>query len=224
MDTMSLNARLRELRKTLGYTQEKMGEICGIKKSAYSMIENGHSHLSDRNKQVLIETLFINESWLEEGTGEMFRSKRAMFENSDRIRAARKEVRMVPVFGMDTVGRQLSPKESIGYIQKYIPFMCADTNDLAAIVAGNNMAPSFPAGAIVLLSKVEDWHTFIEFGQVYVIVLKDGRRLLREIRSHKDNKKVELHSRNKAYEPGVLPLKLVSDIFLVKAVYCQMSD
>ena len=203
----------------MGYTQEKMGQICGIKKSAYSMIENGHSHLSLRNRHMLLEALSVNECWLDEGVGDMFSSKRPIFENPDKVMAARRQMRMVPLFNMDMVGRSFAPHESLRHIQRYVPFMHTGPDDLAAIVAGNNMAPTLPAGSVVLLSRVYNWQTFIEFGQAYVIVLRDGRRLLREIRRYKQRDKIVLHSKNEACRPSVLPLKLVTDIFMVKAVY-----
>ena len=76
---------MRLLRKTLGYTQEKMGVICGIKKSAYSMIENGYTQLSARNRQFLIDTLGVNMLWLDEGEGEMFGSESSVYENIDAL-------------------------------------------------------------------------------------------------------------------------------------------
>ncbi|MDE7356422.1 MAG: helix-turn-helix domain-containing protein [Rikenellaceae bacterium] len=221
---MPLNDRLRDLRKALNYTQEKMGDICGIKKSAYSMIENGHTHLSKRNLQTLLDTLDVNEAWLVSGEGDMFHSKRAIYEDADKIKAARKDMKMVPVFSMDIVGHEITNgRESVNYIQKYLPFVGAGVDDVATVVSGNSMAPMLPAGSVVLLRQVACWQSFIEFGQTYLIVLNDGRRFVREVRRHEDPDKFMLHSKSESYESSELPIRMIVDMFLIRAVYYEMT-
>lgn len=224
---MSIHARLSLLRKTLGYTQEKMGVICGIKKSAYSMIENGYTQLSARNRQFLIDTLGVNMLWLDEGEGEMFGSESSVYENIDeRAKYARGEAKIVPLYNFDTVGRLPDPDGKSEYIRGYVSFDGAENDDVAATVVGNGMSPSIPAGAVVLLRRVQDWNAII-YGKAYLIILDDGRRLLRRICRHTDTRKSESHfllrATNRAFEPGTLPIKMISAIFAVKAVYRSMT-
>lgn len=97
---------------------------------------------------------------------------------------------------------------------------------MAATVVGNGMSPSIPAGAVVLLRRVQDWNAII-YGKAYLIILDDGRRLLRRICRHTDTRKSESHfllrATNRAFEPGTLPIKMISAIFAVKAVYRSMT-
>lgn len=223
---MSIHARLRLLRKTLGYTQEKMGVICGIKKSAYSMIENGYTQLSARNRQFLIETLGVNMVWLDEGEGDMFGPESSVFENIDeRAKYAREQARIVPLYNFDTVGRLPDPDGNSRYIRGYVAFDGAEHDDVAFTMVGNSMAPTMPAGAVVLLRRLQDWNAVV-YGKPYLIILDDGRRLLRRICRCPDAKKSESHfllrATNRAFEPGMLPIKMISAIFAVKAVCCDV--
>lgn len=81
---MLITNRLRQLRKSLDLTQQNMGKLCGISKSAYSMIENGRSKLTMRNRALIIDALNVNESWLDTGTGDMFISGRKPSKSLDR--------------------------------------------------------------------------------------------------------------------------------------------
>ena len=66
------NERFKALRKYLGYTQEKMGEILGITKAGVSLIETGANSLSDRHIKMLSVTLGVSEEWFKTGDGDMF--------------------------------------------------------------------------------------------------------------------------------------------------------
>lgn len=67
--------RLKELRGTLHLTLEKFGERLGVTKSAISRIENGTIALTDQMCRSICREFGVNESWLREGTGEMFVQK-----------------------------------------------------------------------------------------------------------------------------------------------------
>lgn len=63
---------LKEIRKKLNMTQAEIAKVLNIKQSTVSMIENGNSELTERNKTVLCEKLNVNPYFLENGNGEMF--------------------------------------------------------------------------------------------------------------------------------------------------------
>ena len=86
-DIRILCDRLRMIRSELSMTQEDMARIIGIGKSALSMIETGRASLSERNRNILIQTLNVNPEWLESGTGAMFNEQfpeRTFLKGSDR--------------------------------------------------------------------------------------------------------------------------------------------
>lgn len=66
-----MNERIKELRKTLGMTLEKFGERLGVKKAAVSKWENG-DNVSDSMFKSICREFNVNETWLRDGTGNMF--------------------------------------------------------------------------------------------------------------------------------------------------------
>lgn len=66
-----INTRIKELRKALGYSQEKFGELLGITKSGVSDIESGRRDVTEKHI-IMLKNNNVNEEWLRNGTGEMF--------------------------------------------------------------------------------------------------------------------------------------------------------
>lgn len=69
--------------------------------------------------------------------------------------------------------------------------------ELATEVVGDSMAPGFPAGARVLLKRVQ---ATIAWGEVYVLDTSDGQMLKRILPTENENE-WELRSDNPAYPP-----------------------
>ena len=69
---MNENDRIRQLRKSLDYTMEVFGSKLGVTKVAISNIENGNRNVTDQMRKSICREFNVNESWLREGTGEMF--------------------------------------------------------------------------------------------------------------------------------------------------------
>lgn len=69
-----MNERFRELRIALGYSQQKMGEVLGLSKSGVSEIESGRRNVTEQHIIMMKNCVefHVNETWLREGTGEMF--------------------------------------------------------------------------------------------------------------------------------------------------------
>ena len=111
------------------------------------------------------------------------------------------------------------------YIIDYIPFKDAKSEDICVPIFGNSMAPTYCAGATVLLHPVRRWQEFLELGQVYMIVLQDNRRIIKELRSSQEDRKTQYLcvSHNPTFDPVELPKSMIKQVFLVKAVYSKTS-
>lgn len=74
----TINERLRQARKALGLTAEKLGEIIGYKQSTISMIENARhpydnpEKIADSYIRLFVFAFNVNENWLRTGAGDMF--------------------------------------------------------------------------------------------------------------------------------------------------------
>ncbi len=68
---MTINERIRELRKSLKYSQSEFGERITFKKSAVCRLESDGYAVSDRSIQLICTAFHISEAWLRYGEGDM---------------------------------------------------------------------------------------------------------------------------------------------------------
>lgn len=69
---MTINDRIREVRKALGLTQVEFGERVGIVQGHLTSIENGKKNVTEKTVKVICATFSVSERWLRTGIGEMF--------------------------------------------------------------------------------------------------------------------------------------------------------
>ncbi len=69
---MTVNERVREIRKAKKLTLEKFGEKLGVGKTAISSIEHGINGVTDQMIKLMSKEFSVNENWLRTGDGEMF--------------------------------------------------------------------------------------------------------------------------------------------------------
>lgn len=133
------------------------------------------------------------------------------------------DYRLVPMYNMDARGGfgDNDEVDTAEYIIDYIPFKNAKSEDICIPVSGSSMIPTYAPGTVVLLHEISQWREFIEYGQIYVIILKDKRRLLKEVRKCEGNHKENFLciSHNPAYDPVELPKDMIFKVFLVTATY-----
>ena len=69
---MTINERMRLIRKTIKLTQEEFGNRLGVSFAAVSMTEGGKNGVSDRIVRDMVREFAVNEGWLRTGEGSMF--------------------------------------------------------------------------------------------------------------------------------------------------------
>lgn len=67
-----MNERIKELRKSLGLTQEKFANRIGIKRNTLANYEIGRNEPIDGIVFSICREFNVNEEWLRTGEGEMF--------------------------------------------------------------------------------------------------------------------------------------------------------
>lgn len=67
-----LNERIKELRKSLGITQEKFANRINIKRNTLANYEIGRNEPIDAVISLICREFNVNENWLRYGEGEMF--------------------------------------------------------------------------------------------------------------------------------------------------------
>lgn len=87
--------RIKQVRKSLGLTQQEFGSRIGIKKASISTIESGKSNPSAQTLLSICREFGVCEEWLRDGTGEMFQEQAtatACSSINERIRYLRNDV------------------------------------------------------------------------------------------------------------------------------------
>ncbi|MDR1674973.1 MAG: S24 family peptidase, partial [Tannerella sp.] len=99
----------------------------------------------------------------------------------------------------------------------HVPFVGAQKDDICVHVTGNSMMPTYSSGSLLLVRKVEGWMEYFGYGLCYVLFLKDGRRILKEIqKSEIDHQRyvlcVSYNPKNPSEE---LPRDFIVDVYKV---------
>lgn len=162
---------------------------------AASMSNGAVSKMGDNTRRKILDQISaaypqLNMDWLLKGEGEMLKQKNEIrlepTATSDSP-AKVSEYRLVPLIQIDSVGGIHSPNSldfSEQYVIRRMPFTEAQEGDVAILQSGNSMYPTIPAGSALLIRQVVDWQEYFGYGNIYVLWLRDGRRITKEIRRY----------------------------------------
>lgn len=70
-----MKERIKQLRNTLGLTQEKFAERLGVKRNTIATYEIGRNEPIDAVISLMCREFNVNENWLRNGEGEMFKER-----------------------------------------------------------------------------------------------------------------------------------------------------
>lgn len=166
-------------------SQKEIGEKMGITNRSYlSQLVNAATpsvEIVNKFTEIAPE---ISVSWLLTGEGEMLNNS----EKPDtQANVPTSDYRLVPLVNIDSVGGLHSTNlidNSEQYIIKMMPFSEAREGDVAILQTGNSMYPTIPAGSALLIREVADWREYFGYGNIYVLLLRDGRRITKEVRRY----------------------------------------
>lgn len=183
------NGNVKAFAKNINVSQQSLNRIFCIDK------RNGkYPSVSNEIKQGIIDAYGKDEIWFisDKGTpilygeGEMLKGE---VQEPVAIKPDFKEesYHLVPLVNIDSVGglhsqNMITPSEE--HIVKLIPFTEAREGDVAIIQSGNSMTPTIPPGSVLLLREVPEWREYFGYGNIFVLWLKDGRRVTKEIRRY----------------------------------------
>jgi transcriptional regulator with XRE-family HTH domain len=71
----TINRRILEVRKELGLTQKEFAERIKVSRGYTGVLEATNREINDRIIELVCVNCGVNEKWLREGTGKMFKEK-----------------------------------------------------------------------------------------------------------------------------------------------------
>lgn len=72
---MSIGDRIKQVRLSVGLSQEKFGEIIKVSGAAVSRLESGNNNASEQTRSLICSNFNIREEWLRTGEGDMLVSR-----------------------------------------------------------------------------------------------------------------------------------------------------
>lgn len=190
-------------RKANKLTQKDAAEYFGCGQGFISQIETGTSQIPSH----FISKILANSSF-----------DKSMINMDEE--APSSDYRLVPLINIDAVGGMRTGNDSIDeqeYVIGRIAFSGAQEGDKCLRITGHSMEPACPPGSVVLIREVERWNDYFGFGNIFVVLLDDGRRVLKQItKSEEDPKKyVRCVSFNKEYPEEDLPKSMIAGVWKV---------
>jgi transcriptional regulator with XRE-family HTH domain len=231
-----VSTNIRTLRKQMGYTQEQFAERINIKRSLLGAYEEGRADPRLNNLQNMATEFGITVDLLL--TRDLSRMSREEIQKLARKEAAapkeRLKVLSITVDKNDRENIELVPqKAAAGYLNGFadpeyledlprfqLPMLPQTGTYRAFEISGDSMLP-LPSGAIIIGQYVDSVQD-VRDGKTYVFVTsKEGVVYKRAYRNEKGSS-LTLVSDNTAYDPFIVDLSEVLEIWEAKA-YISMQ-
>lgn len=82
---------------------------------------------------------------------------------------------------------------------------------------GASMEPEINNGDVVVLQEVQDWDSYMTFGETYAIATRNNLRTIKKVRKGSDNDHLLLVPVNKEYDEQEIPKNMILKVFRVLA-------
>lgn len=204
--------RVKHLRISLGLNSGEFALKAGIDPRNYSSIETGKRAIGDRVMRDICNAFDVNIDWLLTGEGEMLKE-------SPFITSPNSVIRYWPEL-IATGGDRIvfNAEQRSGFQEMRLPNF-TDCTDAIPLI-GDSMYPRYKSGQIIV---VKPWvESFIEYGQIYLIVTRSNYCTIKYLRPCSDRSKITCCSENaECYPPFEIPLDEISNLYIVKGAIEQ---
>ena len=192
---MRIGERIKQLRKTLGLSQEEFARKIGKTKTAISYYESGKRKPEKTTLKLIEEVYNVNPQWLEKGKGEIFKKGFVTIPYFD--------LHLSAGYGIVNYEEAESIiKISEEFVRKKLGKL--KTNGLVAFpIYGNSMFPTIPEDAIGIFIDYRKEGYLIN-GEIYALLI-DDTYYIKRINKDPVNHAVTFISDNPEYKPFTLP-------------------
>lgn len=190
--------------------QADFAQQLGYERSTISGMVSGKKPVSESFANKVCEIFDVSIEWMRTGDGQMFKS-------GETVSATNQEKGMIRYWAdVQATGSgitQFEDCDSCRYIDLSIPEFrdCTDAINLY----GESMEPRYRSGQIIILKKWAE--SYIDYGNVYLIITKGGHRMLKVLKSVPENSnQVLCVSYNPAHSPFSIEKEEITNLYLVK--------
>ncbi len=188
-----LTTQLERLKKK-GMNKTVISKALGMSPQQLNNILNGSRGITDQFVDKFVETFNINQI-------DLFPSPQSS--------------KGIPYFDVDFCGgfdEVFNDQSAVP--AGYIDLPQYEKVDSWANITGHSMEPLISNGDIIALRKIEDWRTYLLYGQIYGVVTPEYRTVKR-IRKASNPEMIVLEPINKDYDPTEIPKSIITGMWLV---------
>lgn len=200
---MTFGDRLRHVIDSKGISAYEISQATNISQATLSRILNNSTNKPAKTTlNTLAKYLQINPTWLQ--TGEGLETIEPSPQNNIRY--------WIDVDATAGGVQQFDDMVTDKYISLSIPEFrdCTDAVNLY----GDSMVPLYKSGQIIILKEWKE--SFIDFGNVYLVVTKSGNRMVKYLRKGSDAAHILCVSENKEFDPFEIEKTDILRLYLVK--------
>ena len=204
---MTVKERLKEFIKHENMGQGRFEKSCGLSNGYVNNIRR--SIQPDKLQKIARCYPHLNTGWLMTGEGEMLKP---VFANAP---VPNFEHQGVPYYDVDFIGGfdLVENNQSINpdYHIDFAPYNKADS---WVNITGHSMEPLISLGDMIALKKIEDWETYILYGEVYAVVT-DAYRTVKKLRRSNREGFIRLVPINPDYDEQEIRCEVIRSVFQV---------
>lgn len=153
----------------------------------------------------------INPNWLLTGKGAMIIDQTAL---RPAIQVLDQSVG-VPYYDVDFCGGfEIMVNDQTSVPAGYINIPQYNKADSWTNITGHSMEPLISHGDMIALKKVEDWRTYILYGEIYGIMTEEWRTVKR-VRKAENPDNIILEPINKNYDSSEIPKSIITGVWQV---------
>lgn len=222
------NSRFLEAIKRKGYNGYKISkEVKEISQAKLTHLRSGRNCVSDKMIDALLSFFpDINRTWLLTGEGEAPTEESSNIQEKpqgDIIQASqgrfprRKKEGLVAYYDVDFAAGNIEMYSDNSTVPTYYMDIPEFSGCTAFRAYSNSMENLIKSGSMLFADKIDAWFDYLEYGQIYAVVCKDGRRFLKYIRKHDPNPEEYflLRSENSGYDDFEMPKRFIHSMWLI---------
>lgn len=206
----TVKQRIIEFIKYKGIGQTKFEKAVGLSNGYLNQLRHAPSY--EKIQMIIGAFPDLNEVWLLTGEGEMLKSE-AQQSASLPARTEKSRIRYWVDVEATAGGLAMFDDNPMSRcIEMSIPEFgdCTDAVNLH----GDSMFPLFKSGQIIIL---KEWvESFIDFGNVYLVITKSGNRMVKYLRKGSDAAHVLCVSENPDFDPFEILIDDILKLYIVK--------
>lgn len=206
---MDIKDRLKEIRDYAKMGQTNFEKHTGISSGYFNKIKGSIG--SDTILKIADKFPELNLDWLITGKGEMLKP----ISNAPSINY---ECKGSPYYDVDFIGgfdivlnnQTINPEYYIDFEPYNKPGV------MWCNITGHSMEPAINHGDTIAIKEVNDWQSYISFGEIYAIITTNNMRTVKKIRKGETSEQYRLVPVNTVdYDEQDIEKKMISKVFEV---------